>query len=73
MPKSNVEYWTGKINRNVKRDAQRRFELDRLGWKLRIIWECETLSGVERLLEELSEGKRLSGKQAMDTTVTKSR
>ena len=55
MPKSNVDYWTAKIERNVRRDDRTRFELDRLGWKSRVIWECEISSGVERLLEELSQ------------------
>ncbi len=56
MPKSNVEYWTGKIERNVKRDAETRSRLDRLGWKSRVIWECEVASGIERVSQELTEG-----------------
>ena len=55
MPKSNVEYWTAKIETNVTRDDRTRFELDRLGWQSRVIWECEIASGVERILEELSQ------------------
>ena len=35
MPRSNVEYWTAKIERNVNRDAQTRSELEHLGWKWR--------------------------------------
>ena len=57
MPKSNVEYWQTKIERNVKRDNRTRDELDLLGWKPRVIWECEIVSGVASLLEELSEDK----------------
>ena len=57
MPKSNVEYWTAKINRNVDRDNQVRYELEHLGWKWRVIWECEVASGVERLSMELCEGQ----------------
>ena len=56
MPKSNVEYWTAKIKRNVDRDKQVRCELERLGWKWRVIWECETAAGAERLSKELREG-----------------
>ena len=58
MPKSNVEYWTAKIDRNVERDERTRFELGRLGWKWRVIWECETSSGVERISKELQEGRK---------------
>ena len=55
MPKSNLEYWTTKIESNVKRDAETRSELDLLGWKSRVIWECELASGVQDISRELSE------------------
>ena len=55
MPKSNTDYWTTKIERNVKRDAQARSALDNLGWKWRVIWECEIESGVQRISEEFGE------------------
>ena len=56
MPKSNVDYWTAKIEGNVERDRRTRSELERLGWKWRVIWECEIASGVERLSRELGKG-----------------
>ncbi len=40
-PKTNVTYWRAKIARNVARDARRTLELRRLGWKAKIVWECE--------------------------------
>jgi DNA mismatch endonuclease, patch repair protein len=43
-PQTNVAYWQAKIARNVARDAQRALELRRLGWKAKIIWECEVAS-----------------------------
>ena len=55
MPKTNVEYWTTKIRRNVNRDIRTRSELELLGWKWRVIWECETKSGVTRLLDDLNQ------------------
>ena len=71
MPKSNVEYWKTKIERNVKRDNRTRDELDRLGWKWRVIWECQIASGVASLLEELGEDK--CSQNDADATVTMSR
>ena len=56
MPKSNTEYWTAKIERNVNRDRRTRCELERLGWKCRVVWECEIASGVNHVLMELDEG-----------------
>ena len=44
LPKSNSEYWAEKLKRNVTRDAIRKAELRRLGWKTMTIWECQTRS-----------------------------
>lgn len=41
-PKQNADYWTKKLARNVERDAQVQTELERLGWRVLVIWECET-------------------------------
>ena len=34
MPKSNAEYWTGKIDGNVKRDLRTRDRLEDLGMEM---------------------------------------
>ena len=41
-PKSNRGYWLPKLRRNVERDAQHLRALRKLGWKVLVIWECET-------------------------------
>ena len=41
-PKSNLDYWLPKLRRNVERDAQNVKALRKLGWKVLVIWECET-------------------------------
>jgi DNA mismatch endonuclease, patch repair protein len=41
-PKSNVEFWVKKFDSNVTRDERVRRELETLGWKVAVIWECET-------------------------------
>jgi DNA mismatch endonuclease (patch repair protein) len=40
-PKSNQDYWLPKIERNQQRDAQHLAELERLGWSVLTVWECE--------------------------------
>ena len=40
-PSSNQEYWRPKILRNVERDQLSRQELEAMGWKVLIVWECE--------------------------------
>ncbi|WP_114389919.1 very short patch repair endonuclease [Notoacmeibacter marinus] len=52
-PKTNVEYWTQKISRNKERDQRHLFELDRLGWDARVVWECE-LKDMEALRDKLN-------------------
>jgi len=51
-PKSNLEYWHRKFAENVERDRRKERELARLGWRVMIIWQCE--SSVRRL-DELAE------------------
>ncbi|MER9546124.1 very short patch repair endonuclease [Mesorhizobium sp. M0437] len=41
-PKSNVEFWTRKFQNNVARDGRVVGELERLGWHVVVIWECQT-------------------------------
>lgn len=41
MPKSNVEYWTIKFELNQERDARKIRELEEMGWKVHVIWECQ--------------------------------
>ncbi len=40
-PKTNKEYWIPKIKNNVIRDKENIKTLNKLGWKVFIIWECE--------------------------------
>jgi len=41
-PKSRVAFWTRKFEGNVKRDREARRELKRLGWRVIVVWECQT-------------------------------
>jgi DNA mismatch endonuclease (patch repair protein) len=41
QPKGNAEYWLPKLARNLARDARSRRELEALGWRVLVVWECE--------------------------------
>jgi DNA mismatch endonuclease, patch repair protein len=41
LPSSNTGFWKTKIDKNRKRDARTRRQLNRLGWKVINIWQCE--------------------------------
>lgn len=43
LPKSNLEYWLPKLNRNVERDRRNERALIDAGWTLVIVWEHEEL------------------------------
>ena len=41
VPRSNADYWRAKIDRNRERDRRSLLELEALGWRVVIVWECE--------------------------------
>lgn len=41
LPKSRLEYWKPKLERNRARDAKHRRTLRRQGWDVLTVWECE--------------------------------
>lgn len=53
MPKGNREFWETKLNRNTARDAENKRALQRLGWRVLTVWECETKSP-EKLTRRLT-------------------
>ena len=41
-PKTRTSFWEEKFARNVERDRRDIAALERLGWRVHIVWECET-------------------------------
>lgn len=41
-PSTNLTYWLPKLERNKARDVHSAAELGRLGWRVLVLWECET-------------------------------
>ena len=57
IPKSNVQFWVNKIEANKARDKKNMRKLNRLGWSVKTIWECQTKDEVRvknRLLRYLT-------------------
>jgi DNA mismatch endonuclease (patch repair protein) len=42
IPKSNAEYWLPKLAKNVERDKMATHNLTLSGWKILVVWECQT-------------------------------
>lgn len=51
-PEQNKEYWQQKIARNMARDVGTTKHLEKLGWNVIRIWECELLKKNIGLLEK---------------------
>ncbi len=41
LPKSNIDFWRAKIERNTARDARNEAELRSQGWRVLRVWECD--------------------------------
>lgn len=41
-PKSKTSYWLPKLARTQQRDRRNVRDLKRLGWRVLVVWECET-------------------------------
>lgn len=40
-PASKVDYWQAKFAANQRRDRRHRRQLQALGWKVLVVWECQ--------------------------------
>lgn len=61
-PKSNWEFWNSKLDANIARDRRNQSDLEKLGWRVLVVWECEA-SRTGDLSEKLSRGLRETGPQ----------
>lgn len=54
-PKTRQHYWIPKFEQNRVRDSRVRAELEKAGWRVEVIWECETLDAfkLEQRLREI--------------------
>ena len=46
-PKGNADFWNAKLQRNMDRDAAQIEALENAGWRVLVIWECQTKSPAE--------------------------
>lgn len=48
MPKSRPEFWDPKLSGNADRDVRDQERLGHLGWRVHVVWECETAANLLR-------------------------
>lgn len=55
LPKTNVDFWRKKVERNKKRDIEEQRQLASMGWHCITIWECQLKPKIRRqTLESLA-------------------
>lgn len=54
LPKSNIDYWAPKLERNKGRDAEHLELLHKTNWQCLILWECE-LKQTDQLQRRIKE------------------
>jgi DNA mismatch endonuclease, patch repair protein len=52
IPSSRRDYWVKKLQRNAARDKRTQRELQRSGWKVLVLWECQARSANEHRLRK---------------------
>lgn len=72
VPKSRVEFWTQKFAQNVRRDRRNAEALRRLGWRVAVIWECQTADD-DAVRERLAALVRQAGAARQATTKRRAR
>ncbi len=56
LPDNNKKFWEEKLFRNRERDFEKKIQLEKLGWKVITIWECELKKDkIEETLENLKQ------------------
>jgi len=53
-PKSRLDFWRPKLQGNRERDLRHQAELEKLGWRIFVVWECR-MRDKEQLENELRE------------------
>jgi DNA mismatch endonuclease (patch repair protein) len=64
LPKSNLDYWLPKLKRNQQRDKVTRSAMRRDGWKILVVWECQSRNqAITKRLVDFLEGRSKKGKR----------
>ena len=59
IPKTRTAYWKDKLLRNKERDKEHMRKLQKQGWRVLQLWECEVENKPEEVLERLDNFLRM--------------
>ncbi len=65
-PDTRRDFWLGKFAANVSRDATQIALLEKRGWMVHVVWECETrdTERLDRLVQEIRSGGKSDAPQS---------
>lgn len=53
MPKTRTEFWAAKFQETVQRDQRKREELEKAGWRVITVWECDLKSAPSAVIKDI--------------------
>lgn len=66
LPRTNTAFWKEKLGRNVRRDADNRHALERSGWKVITVWECDLYRNPVAVAERVARSMTAGVKSSID-------
>lgn len=55
LPRTHTEFWRAKFEANRRRDAQKSMALERAGWRVLTLWECEIREDSSKVAERVAQ------------------
>ncbi|MEO9296952.1 very short patch repair endonuclease [Devosia alba] len=53
VPKTRTEFWTAKFQDTVQRDQRKQQELEKSGWRVITVWECDVRRRPDGVLKDI--------------------
>ena len=53
LPKSRLDYWQPKLERNCERDCEKIRQLEAVGWIVHVVWQCEIRCNLDSAVSAL--------------------
>jgi len=53
LPKSHIKFWRDKFRKNKARDKKKIRELNKLHWKVLVVWECQIKKDIDKIIKRI--------------------
>ena len=54
-PKTRTDFWNEKFEKNVLNDVRHKYDLESMGYKVIVIWECEVTKHLDETMNRVAE------------------